>query len=99
MPRTLTFYTYLVLALAIPPQLAAQIDEVIEPRSIEKCRDISKLGGKNYDANGNPVRRGSRYCEVRDVTIPRRSLLVVEGGMNGDVTIRGWPARHFLYTP
>jgi DUF4097 and DUF4098 domain-containing protein YvlB len=65
----------LVIALAIPPQVPAQISEGRQASSVDRCRENQS--------------RYARYCEVRDFTIARRSSLVVVGGTNGEVVIHG----------
>jgi hypothetical protein len=75
MLKTTNWCAGLVIALAIPPQVLAQNSEGRQKSSLDRCRE-------------NP-NRYERYCEVRDFTIARRSLLLIVGGTNGDVTIHG----------
>jgi len=36
------------------------------------------------------------YCEIREVTIPARSSINVDGGTNGGISVRGWDRNEIL---
>ncbi len=41
-------------------------------------------------------REDDRFCEVREFTLPARSLISLDGGPNGGITVEGWDRNEIL---
>lgn len=61
----------------ITPSLYAQHENIITDS--DWCNESNNWGSDKH-----------RHCEVREITIESRAELVVDGGLNGGISIQGW---------